>query len=66
MYCVSVQVSPTFHKTPRASLLKKKFGLRVFIGNWGICVCVTVTSEMTFDSGEVCFYMGSENKTKRL
>ena len=32
----------------------------------GEFVCVIVTSEMTFDSGEVCCYMGSENKTKRL
>ena len=48
------------------SFVDTKFGLQVFIGYWGICVFVIVTSEMTFDSGEVCCYMGSENKTKRL
>ena len=57
----SVQVSPTFPQ----SFVNKKNGLRVFYGNRGF-VCVIVTSEMTFDSGGVCCYMGGENKTKRL
>ena len=59
----SVQVSPTFPQSSQS--LVNKNGLRVFYGNRGI-VCLIVTSEMIFDSGGVCCYMGSENKTKRL
>ena len=38
----------------------------VYFMEIGEFVCVIVTSELTFDSGGVCCYMGSENKTKRL
>ena len=46
-------------------LLIKKMDF-VYFMEIGECVCVIVTSELTFDSGGVCCYMGSENKTKRL
>ena len=44
---------------------RQKHVLFVYFMEIGECVCVIVTSELTFDSGGVCCYMGSENKTKR-
>ena len=60
----SVQVSPTFTQNSQ-SFVNKKMDF-VYFMEIGEFVCVIVTSELTFDSGGVCCYKGSESKTKRL
>ena len=60
----SVQVSPTFPQSSQ-SFVNEKMDFVYFMEK-GEFVCVIVTSEMTFDSGGVCCYMGIENKAKRL
>ena len=49
--------------TQTCTFVNKKMDF-VYFMEIGEFVCVIVTSESTFDSGGVCCYMGSENKTK--